>query len=71
MRLSPATLYENLHRLRQWGFIREARGAEAPTVDGRGQRFYELTDAGRQALAVEVERMRHAVGIAAKADSSG
>ena len=71
VRLSPATLYENLHRLQQWGFIEEARSAAAPAGDGRGQRFYALTTTGRRALAIEVERMRHAVGIAAQADLGG
>jgi DNA-binding PadR family transcriptional regulator len=57
IRLSPGTLYENLHRLSEKGMIREVEGMPDQKPDGRGQRFYALTEAGLETLRAEVTRL--------------
>ena len=57
IRMSPGTLYENLHRLDGRGFIREESPVGAERTDGRGQRYYALTDLGLQVLRAEVARL--------------
>jgi DNA-binding PadR family transcriptional regulator len=53
--LRPGTLYAALDRLRDEGLVRPA-GEEV--VDGRLRRYYELTDAGADALATEAARLQ-------------
>lgn len=55
VRLRPGTLYAALDRLRVDGLVRQA-GDEV--VDGRLRRYYELTDAGADALAAESARLQ-------------
>jgi DNA-binding PadR family transcriptional regulator len=50
--LRVTTLYATLERLERDGLVRRA-GEE--TVNGRSRRYYELTDKGRQSLALETE----------------
>jgi len=64
IRMSPGTLYENVHRLAERGLIREVEDAESVSTDGRGQRFYELTDKGLELLRAEVARLAHDVKLA-------
>lgn len=52
--LRVTTLYASLERLEREGQVRRA-GEEI--VDGRARRYYELTDAGVQALTLETERL--------------
>lgn len=52
--LRVTTLYATLERLERDGYVRRA-GEE--TVHGRARRYYELTDDGRQALALEAVRL--------------
>lgn len=56
VRMQPATQYENLHRLASRGLIEETEGADC-NVDGRGQRFWRLTDLGEDVLRAEVDRL--------------
>lgn len=55
VRMRTGTLYGALDRLLQQGLIEVA--AEE-IVDGRARRSYALTDAGRDALTTEAERLR-------------
>ena len=55
VRLRPGTLYAALDRLRDEGLVRSA-GEEV--VEGRLRRYYELTDAGAEALATEAARLQ-------------
>lgn len=55
-KMGPGTLYDNLKKLMDAGFV-----ADAPRAKGEDRRFYTLTDGGRNALAVEVERLRRIV----------
>jgi DNA-binding PadR family transcriptional regulator len=63
IRMSPGTLYENLHRLAERGLIEEARETAA-RADGRRQRFYALTEAGLAVLKAEVARLQRDVDLA-------
>ena len=60
--LRVTTLYASLERLERDGLVRRA-GEEI--VDGRARRYYELTDGGFQALALEAERLSVRLGAAA------
>ena len=64
IRLSPGTLYENLHRLAQRGLIEDAADRAVDKTDGRGQRFYALTPVGLDALRSEVSRLQRDVELA-------
>ena len=63
VRLSPATLYENLHRLAAAELTLET-DSRSDEADGRGQRFYELTGRGTRLLKQEVERLAGDVAVA-------
>jgi len=55
VRLKAGTLYTALDRLTREGLVSHA-GDEI--VDGRLRRYYELTDPGAEALAVEAKRQQ-------------
>ena len=64
VRLSPGTLYENLHRLLERGWLNEVKDDPELTADGRGQRFYELSEVGWRVLSEEVRRLSDDVRLA-------
>ena len=55
-KLGPGTLYDNLKKLMDAGLV-----ADAPKSKKDDRRFYTLTNDGRSALAIEVERLRRIV----------
>lgn len=58
-KLGPGTLYDNLQKLIQGGLVGELgprRGDEDPR-----RRYYRLTDAGRDVLKAETERLSQVV----------
>ena len=58
VRLWPVTLYGTLDELRASGLIRELDGrGELPPGASRRCRYYRLTEAGREALAAEANRL--------------
>ena len=57
VKLWPATLYGSLDELRERGWIRQLEAHEQPDDGGGRERFYRITDAGREALRGEVRRM--------------
>ncbi len=57
IRMSPGTLYENLHKLARRGLIREVEQGVEERTDGRGQRFYTLTESGLEILKAEAHRL--------------
>lgn len=61
VRLWPATLYGSLEELSERGWLDELPEHERGV--GR-ERFYRLTDAGRDALRGEVEHMEELAGVA-------
>lgn len=64
IRMSPGTLYENLHRLADRGLIQEVEEGQNGKPDGRGQRFYTLTGLGLEVLETEVGRLSRDVSLA-------
>ena len=71
IRLSPGTLYENLHRLLDKGMIREVGSVPDQKPDGRGQRFYALTGAGLETLRAEVRRLSADLALARSVPAVG
>lgn len=65
VRLASGNLYPVLDRLLGRGWIRELDAREVEGKDGR-RRYYTLTPTGRDVLAAEAERLRHAVATAAR-----
>lgn len=64
VRLSPATQYANLHRLAEKGLLREVTKQERHRSDGRGQRFWTLSDLGARVLRAEANRLSAAAELA-------
>jgi DNA-binding PadR family transcriptional regulator len=64
IRMSPGTLYENVHRLAERELIQEVQDGDGVSTDGRGQRFYEITDKGLELLRAEVARLARDVSLA-------
>src|ERR687891_365133 len=62
VKLWPATLYGTLDELIDRGWMVEA--AQPPADESERKRFYSLTRAGRNALAVETERLASVVKVA-------
>jgi DNA-binding PadR family transcriptional regulator len=60
------TLYRVIARLITAGFVRETSPADAPAHPGLPRRYYELTGAGRRALAHQAERLTDAASAARK-----
>jgi DNA-binding PadR family transcriptional regulator len=69
--LSPGTLYENLHRLAGLGMIQELDEVPEEKSNGRGQRFYTLTEAGMEALKAEVRRISADLALARSVPALG
>ena len=64
VRLWPATLYGSLEELTALGWLEEINEDERPTgIIGR-ERFYRLSESGRNALEAEVARMRSLTNVA-------
>jgi DNA-binding PadR family transcriptional regulator len=62
-RLGPTTLYRTIRTLEQAGLVEESDRPVEPDDDER-RRYYRLTDAGREAAQVEIERLRHLLAVA-------
>lgn len=59
-KLGPGTLYDNLRKLLDDGWVAEDARKPGPDEDAR-RRYYSLTKQGRAALAAEVERLSRVV----------
>ena len=64
LELEAGTLYGAIKRLREDGWIAEAR---PPAEADQRRRYYALTDAGRRALRLESERLAELVEMARNA----
>lgn len=64
VRLRPGSLYGALERLARDGLVEEA-GTEV--VEGRYRRYYDLTEAGVQALTIQAQRLQDDAAIATAA----
>jgi DNA-binding PadR family transcriptional regulator len=60
VRLWPATLYGAIRRMTGEGLIEALEGDEDPDDDAR-RRYYRLTDAGREVLLAEADRLESLV----------
>ena len=59
LRLWPATLYGSLEELAQLGWIEELTGpAERPEGESEKKRFFRITQAGKQVLSAEADRLQ-------------
>jgi DNA-binding PadR family transcriptional regulator len=59
LHLGPGTLYEAIHRMAAQGWIVEVEPADAredPDFDAR-RKYYTLTDAGREEMEAELDRL--------------
>lgn len=56
LRIGPGTLYDNLKRFMEQGWVRDLKPASEDD-----KRLYRLTAAGRAALAYEIRRLDHLV----------
>ena len=67
----PATLYGALDELGQHGWIDELSNKRRPADESLRRRFYQLTPAGRAALAVETDRLAAIVNLARRRVRAG
>jgi DNA-binding PadR family transcriptional regulator len=63
VRLWPATLYGTLSELEEGGLIAETESPGGPDDDAR-RKYYDLTSAGRSALASEAARLEELARLA-------
>src|SRR5262245_32468183 len=61
LRLGPASLYQSLQKLQSLQFINEANQPIEYPGPRPNQRYYRLTDEGRDALRLELERLEQLV----------
>lgn len=62
--MGPGTLYGSMKRMMEAGLIRESDKRVDPEMDDERRIYYELTRAGRSALAAELKRYRSVVAVA-------
>ena len=62
--MGPGTLYGSMKRMMEAGLIRESDKRVDPEMDDERRIYYELTRAGRAALAAELKRYRGVVAVA-------
>lgn len=62
--MGPGTLYGSLKRMIDAGLIQESDKRTDPALDDERRIYYELTRAGRAALAAELKRYRSVVAVA-------
>jgi DNA-binding PadR family transcriptional regulator len=63
-KMGPGTLYGSMGRMMEAGLIRESDKRVDPALDDERRVYYELTGAGRTALAAELDRYRSVVAVA-------
>jgi DNA-binding PadR family transcriptional regulator len=59
--MGTGTLYGSLKRMLDAGLVKESDQRVDPALDDERRIYYSLTGVGEQALAAEVERLRHIV----------
>ena len=60
-RLGPGTLYDNLKKLMDAGWVADAPSPRRKSTKEDDRRFYTLTRKGKDALAAEVDRLQSVV----------
>jgi DNA-binding PadR family transcriptional regulator len=61
--MGPGTLYGSLKRMLDAGLVRESDKRVDPEMDDQRRIYYQMTGAGAQALAAEVERYQRIVTV--------
>ena len=59
--MGTGTLYGSLKRMLDAGLVKESDKRIDPALDDERRVYYALTGVGQQALAGEIERLRHIV----------
>jgi DNA-binding PadR family transcriptional regulator len=62
--MGPGTLYGSLKRMLDAGLVKEGGRRVDPAMDDERRIYYQITAAGRKALATELERYQHIVALA-------
>ena len=62
--MGPGTLYGSLKRMLDAGLIRESDKRVDPEMDDQRRIYYQITGAGAEVLAAELERYQRIVSIA-------
>jgi DNA-binding PadR family transcriptional regulator len=64
--IGPGTLYGSLKRMLDAGLVRESDKRLGPDMDDERRNYYQITGAGAEALAAELERYKRIVSLAQK-----
>ncbi len=64
--MGAGTLYGSLKRMLDAGLVKESDKRIDPEMDDERRIYYQITGVGTKALAAELERYRHIVGVAKK-----
>ena len=62
--MGPGTLYGSLKRMLDAGLVKESDKRVDPEMDDERRIYYQITGAGAEALAAELERYQRIVAIA-------
>lgn len=62
--MGPGTLYGSLKRMLDAGLVRESDKRVDPEMDDERRIYYQITGAGAEALAAELERYKRIVSLA-------
>ena len=62
--MGPGTLYGSLKRMLDTGLVRESDKRVDPEMDDERRIYYQITAAGAEALAAELERYQRIVTVA-------
>jgi DNA-binding PadR family transcriptional regulator len=68
VKLGPGALYAALGKLVDGGLVVETEDRPAPELDDARRRYYRITDAGRSALGVELQRLHQVITYARNTD---
>jgi DNA-binding PadR family transcriptional regulator len=60
-RLGPGTLYDNLKKLMDAGWVADAPSQKRKSTKDDDRRFFTLTKKGRDTLATEVDRLQSVI----------
>jgi DNA-binding PadR family transcriptional regulator len=60
-RLGPGTLYDNLKKLMDAGWVADAPSQKRKSTKEDDRRFYTLTKKGKDALTTEVDRLQSVI----------
>jgi DNA-binding PadR family transcriptional regulator len=62
--MGPGTLYGSLKRMLDAGLVRESEKRVDPDIDDERRIYYQITGAGAEALAAELERFQRIMTVA-------